>query len=159
MAYVIFNEDGPLNEDNAFTKIAADATSRDKVRPSDQSQFYVVYDISDDNYNGLRLGTKTCRHDGTTVTFSDVDLSAAPGETIVDLTEAKLVKKITKYTDAIREHFTKLNNVSDSTKTDWLNYADTVDELDYSTFTGRRIGPIIEAKGTTFRSLAELPVC
>jgi hypothetical protein len=158
MAYVIFNHDAPLNEDFAFTKIARDASSLDKVRPANMSQFYVVYDISDDNYNALRLGTKTCRHDGTAVTFSDVDFSPVPGETIVALTEAKLIKEITSYTDVIRSYMSKNKKVSDSTKTDWLNYADTVDELDYSTFTGTDIRLIIEDKGTTFRSLAELPV-
>ena len=157
MAHVIFNKEGPLNEDNAFTKIAADATSLDKVRPSNMSQFYVVYDISDDNYNGLKLGTKTCRHDGTTVTFSNTDLSAVPGEAVVNLTEVKLVKKITQYTDIIRNHFNRID-IDDSTETDWLDYADNVDELDYSTSVGRNIGLIIEAKGITFRSLAELPL-
>ena len=67
MAYVIFDNDAPAG--STQSRIAADASARDKVMPPNMAQFHTVYDISDDEYNALRLSTKFCTHGGTNITF------------------------------------------------------------------------------------------
>ena len=153
MAHVIFDNDAPAG--STQSRIAADASARDKVMPPNMAQFHTVYDISDDEYNALRLSTKFCTHDGTNITFED-KTPPLEGTPAVPLTEALIVQEVSAYTDAIRKHFESWDP-SNTTRTDWLNYADTVDNYDYSTFSATSVNEIIESKGTTFRSLAERP--
>jgi len=127
MAYVIFNKETPLNEENSFAKIAANDTERDKVHPTSFSDFYKIYNISDDDFNALRLNTKTCSHDGTNVTFSSVNKTAFNSATISTPTQTEIEARIKKYTEEIREYFEKNTQVADANKSDWLSYADTVD--------------------------------
>ena len=155
MAYVIFDNDAPTG--SAHSKIAANASLRDKMFPEHMQQFYTVYEVSDDDYNSLRLGNKTCTHDGTNISFEDENNTPFGGATLSPLTEAQLLEHINDYTNSVRKYFENWET-SNTTKTDWLNYADSVDNLDYSTFSGRKISVIIESNSITFRSLAELPV-
>jgi hypothetical protein len=154
MAYVIFDNDAPTG--SRYTKIAANESARDKMIPPNMTQFYKVYDISDDEYNSLRLGNKGCTHDGTNYTIEDPTPPLEGAPPVEPLTEAKIVKYVSSYTETIRKHFESWDP-SDTTRTDWLNYADTVDNHDYSTFSGTNMNEIIESKGTTFRSLSERP--
>ena len=145
MAYLIYLTRFNSETNNIPFNIAIDDASLDKVCPIGipRNECSVVT-VTEEQYNNQRLGTKSYSYDGTNI--SEMDLSVRPGAPTPSLTNAELKEQISFHTSAIREYFDENQKID---KDDWLAYADSVDALDFTSFTADTMATVIEEKGIT----------
>ena len=151
MAYVIFDKSSAVDSFGSISSIAIDDAALEKVSPSIIRHAVFVCTITEEQYNGLRMGIMLANHDGSgnatveNYTIHTQDPKPSYSESVVR-------SELTDYTTLIRKI---VNGKVD--EEDWLSYADSVDAIDLSGNTSKNISTIIENAGLTFRSTLQLP--
>ena len=148
MAYVTFDKNSPANTQGQVEKIAIDDAALEKVAPQISRQADLVCTITEDQYNGLRLGTMKATHDGAGNASVETYPAIEPGPVVTS-------SDINDYVTVIRENWTSSEKVD---KDDWLAYADSVAAIDLSGNTLSDLPQVVEAAGITYRALSQLPM-
>ena len=146
MAYVIFDKDKPANTYGCEGKIAIDDAALEKVSPSDTRFAEIVCTITEEQYNGLRLGSLKVKHDGSGNAILE-DNSFVSKDPVPPYSESRAKSNLDMYTAEIRKSVK--GKVDED---DWLSYADSVDAIDLSSNTSEVTSEIIENAGITFRN-------
>ena len=152
MAYVIFDKSSAVDSFGSISSIAIDDAALEKVSPSIIRHAVFVCTITEEQYNGLRMGTMLAKHDGSgNVIVENYTINSE--HPVPPYSESVIKSQLDTYTQSIREG---VNGKED--EEDWLSYADSVDAIDLSGNTSKDMCTVIENAGLTFRSTLQLPL-